>query len=60
LAQQKNEIAHRFIDCADCLDAKMMGQSRLLVLVFACGITSATASAKRGIAKDRNCFFLEL
>lgn len=28
-----------------------MGQSRLLVLIFACGITSAAASHKRGIAK---------
>lgn len=51
----KDEIVHRLrVDCADCLiclDTKMMGQSRLLVLVFACGITSAAASAKRGIAK---------
>ena len=48
----KDKIVYRLrIDCADCLDAKMMGQSRLLVLIFACGITSAAASHKRGIAK---------
>eukprot|EP00435_Cladocopium_sp_Y103_P037993 s1603_g10.t1 len=50
-AEAQRKRAEELRDLRHCLDAKMMGYGRLLVLVFACGINSAAASSKRGIAK---------